>query len=142
MSCPTLNPAWKYKKEIKNIFDKKFLKEKDLALEPINFFLEANNHINYNNSKSGNISTPKIKNKNEEKPKKKSLINSGLYSSNIIIVQSMTEGDSNYNSFNQIEKEVEKINKLITRSKSKKNKKNTLKQKGLNGQNLKKFEIV
>ena len=141
MSNPIINPAWKYKKEIKNIFDENFLNEKDLALEPINFFLEENNNIN-NNTKSGNISASKIKNKKEEKPKKKSLKNSGLYSSNIIIVQSIPEGDSNDNSFNQIEKEVEKINKLITRNKSKKNKKNALKQKGLNGSNSAKFEIV
>ena len=135
-----LNPAWKYKKEVIDIFDKKFLNEKDLALQPLNFLFEESNNINNNNSKSIN-SPPSPKNKNQfkEKQKKKSLRNSGLYSSNIIIVQSISDGDSEDSSLNQIEKEVNKLKKLLKRSKSKKYKKKNIKQKGNRSSNSAKF---
>ena len=54
MSAITLKSTWKYKIEPTNIFDDNFLKEKDSALQPIDFFIEdqiliSNNNIIYIN---------------------------------------------------------------------------------------------
>ena len=160
MSSFPLKSAWKYKIELINVFNEKFLKEKDIALQPINFILDIdNNNINTNNNdnnkdelnskkkSNNNISIKnsqkdekekksgkspksiKTKEKKNEPPKKMSLKNSGLYSSNIVIVQSITDGDSQGSSSDPIEKEVEKIKKMMTRSKSKKYKKKSSKSK-------------
>ena len=45
MSTITLKSAWKYKIDLINIFDEKFLNEKDIALQPLNFILEINDDI-------------------------------------------------------------------------------------------------
>ena len=119
MSSNSLKTAWKYKTEPKDIFDDKFLNEKDLALQPINFLLEAEIIVDNKNLSLDN---------KKERPKKKSLKESDLYDSNIIIIQELSYDESEPTSINQIEKEVEKINKLILR-KSKKNKKNLSKSK-------------
>ena len=154
MSNFILKSAWKEKIDIINIFDEKFLNEKDIALQPISFILDINNNLNNDNlnknpplSKNSTLTknkkeekdkSPKITKKNTSK--RKSLKNSGLYNSNIIIVQSITDEDGDDDSsFNQIEKEVEKIKRMMTKSKSKKNKKRLSKPKGLKGSNSAKF---
>ena len=119
MSSNSLKTAWKYKTEPKDIFDDKFLNEKDLALQPINFLLDAEIIVDNKNLSLDN---------KKERSKKKSLKESDLYDSNIIIIQELSYDESEPTSINQIEKEVEKINKLILR-KSKKNKKNLSKSK-------------
>jgi hypothetical protein len=146
MSSSILNSAWKYKIEIINVFDEKFLNDKDIALQPISFISDNNNDningennnikdnansINSNMEKkpSKNLSvkykkddkSSKSKSKSKKKDiKRKSLNNSDLYSSNIVIIQSRTDDDSNGSSLDPIEKEVEKIKKMMTRSRSKK----------------------
>ena len=59
----------------------------------------------------------------KKKTKKKSLKESDLYDSNIVIIQTVSENDSELTAMNQIEKEVEKINKIILKKKLKKSKK-------------------
>ena len=158
MSNYILKSAWKKKMEIINIFDEKFLNEKDIALQPITFILETSNNLISNNLKNKNLpsnnnteSVKSIKSKNEEKDKspkinkkntskkKKSIRNSGLYSSNIVIVQSITDGDNDGESSFNIEREVQKIKRMMTKSKSKKNKKKISLPKGLKGSNSAKF---
>ena len=134
MSSTILNSAWKRKIQLINVFDEKFLNEKDIALQPINFILDKDNSpkkqltnkgfsINNNNIQNKN-SNEEIKKQKKRETKKKSIKSyksSGLYNSNIVIIQSLT-ADSERSSLNQIEKEVEKLNKIINKSKSKKNK--------------------
>lgn len=169
MCSVPLNSAWKNKMELIDIFDEKFLNEKNIALQPISFNLDIDNNnttTNNNNLTTDNNSTTsnkielkesqnskKKKNKNDEKAdslpksqkspkspkskqrkkelKKPSLSNSELYSSNIVIVQSLGDGASNCSSVDPIEKEVEKIKKMMTRSRSKKYKRKNSKSKGL-----------
>ena len=138
MSSTILNSAWKHKIQIINIFDEKFLNEKDIALQPINLILDKDNSpdnspkkqltnkgfsINNNNNIQKKNSNKEIKKQKKREAKKsiKSYKSSGLYNSNIVIVQSLT-ADSERSSLNQIEKEVEKLKKIINKSKSKKNK--------------------
>ena len=157
MSNYILKSAWKEKIEIINIFDEKFLNEKDIALQPITCILETNNNLINDNLQNKNIASSRntgsiqsIKSKKEEKdkspkvkskntPRKKSIRNSGLYSSNIVIVQSITDGDNDGESSFNIEREVQKIKRMMTKSKSKKNKKKSIKPKGLKGSNSAKF---
>ncbi len=158
MCSITLNSAWKYKVEIINIFDEKFLNEKDIALQPITSIL--NNDINNTNNNDDNTkknnnnntnqslkpkqskpsNTISAKSKKDDKSpksrkskkrdyKRKSMSNSDLYSSNIVIVQSIAEGDSRGSSIDPIEKEVEKIKKMMARNRSKKYKKKNTKSK-------------
>ena len=121
MSSTRLKTAWKEKVEPSNCFDEHFLNEKDLALQPISSFFEAENDILQNN-----ISLNKI---NEGHIKKKSLKASDLYDSNIVIVQTVSENESELTAFNQIEKEVEKINKIILNKKMKKKSKSKKKNR-------------
>ena len=117
MSGIKLNTAWKEKVEPNNFFDDKFLNEKDKALQPLSELFEASNDLPSNTDK-----TP-LKKISEEKNKKKSLKESDLYDSNIVIIQTVSENDSELTAMNQIEKEVEKINKIILKKKLKKSKK-------------------
>ncbi len=144
-----LKSAWKYKIELKDIFDEKFLNEKDIALQPISFILEKENNLinntlkhKKNMSANNNIIVKNKKDEEKEKksqkskkpdlpPKKKSLKKYEIYSSNIVIVQSITDGGSQDSSVDQIGKEVEKLKKFIKRSMTKYSKKNTSKSKGL-----------
>ena len=106
-----LNSDWKEKIELNNnIFDEKFLNEKDLALQPIEFFFEPEKEDLSN--KTINKKILSLDNKKEKKPRK-SLKESDLYDSNIVIVQTASDYDSEENTINQFEKEIEKINKLI-----------------------------
>ena len=96
-----LKSAWKDKIEPTNVFDDNFLNQKDLALQPLESIFEAENELNENNI---------------------SLQNSDIYDSNIIIIQSVSDDESENTSLNRIEKEVEKINKIIkNKLKKKKN---------------------
>ena len=107
-----LKSAWKEKIEPNNIFDEKFLNEKDLALQPIEFLFEIENE---NLSKKNiNKKILSLDNKKEKKSRK-SLKESDLYDSNIVIVQTASDYDSEENTINQFEKEIQKINKLISK---------------------------
>ena len=137
MSSFPLKCSWKYKMKLINIFDENFLKEKDLALQPIDLNIQLDNSFNKNNLTKKDISTNdsiQLKNEGKERktlklpnnlevPKKKSLKSSDLYSSNIVIIQSMTEDGSVCSSINKIEREIKKINRMISRSRTKKPKK-------------------
>ena len=126
MSSISLNAALKYKNEPINIFDNNFLNEKDLALQPMNFIIDAENFLINDNINNKNLS---LNTNIKERPKKKSLKESDLYDSNIIIVQEQSDDDESIpTSYNQIEKEVEKINKIIL-NKLKKNKRKSSKSK-------------
>ena len=142
----SLKCAWKNKINIVNSFDEAFLKEKDIALQSISFLFAEDNNLNKeengkrkSTSSRNNLS---LKNKKEEKnsqktketsklkkiesPKRrKSLNTSDLYSSNIVIVTDNGSGDS---SFNRIEREVEKLKKMMTKSRSKKGKRKSNKK--------------
>jgi hypothetical protein len=120
MSSIKLKTAWKEKVEPNNFFDDIFLNEKDKALQPISELFETTNDIPSNNDKIP------LNNINEEKIKKKSLKSfkeSDLYDSNIVIIQTVSENESELTAMNQFEKEVEKINKIILKKKLKKAKK-------------------
>ncbi len=122
MSSNILKSAWKEKIDINNCFDDNFLSEKDKALQPLEFLFESQNDIILNDKNLLN----KI---NEENPRKKSLKESDLYDSNIVIIQTLSENESELTTFNQIEKQVEEINKIILNKKLKKLKKQSSKSK-------------
>ena len=149
MSSITLKSAWKYKIDLINMFDEKFLNEKDIALQPLNFILEINDEFiqenakKKNNSNNNNISIKKTKEekdkasktkkskktKSKDTSRKKSIRNSsGLYSSNIVIVNSMTDG-SECSSINKLEREVAKLKRMMSRGRSKKTNKRFSKTK-------------
>ena len=69
MSSITLKSAWKYKIDLINIFDEKFLNEKDIALQPINFILEINDDIIQENLKKNNSINNKLSIKNQKRKK-------------------------------------------------------------------------
>lgn len=159
MSSITLKSAWKYKIDLINIFDEKFLNEKDKALQPINFILEINDDIIQENLKKNNSINNKLsikkskeekdksskakkskKSKNKETPRRKSIKNSSdLYSSNIVIVNSMTEDGSECSSINKLEREVEKLKRMMSRGRSKKNNKKSSKSKPLKNSHSAKY---
>ena len=116
MSSTSMKTAWKFKIEPTNVFDDKFLNEKDFALQPINFMLEAGNLLNSENDinrlNSKNLSL-QVKDKN----KRKSLKESDLYDSNIIIVHELEDEDSASSSSNQLQKEIKKLCKMLNHKK-------------------------
>jgi len=153
------NSIWKLKIEHVNIFDEDFLVSKDEALQPINIFFENEEKIDLNNNqvKNKHLSLKTIKVNEEEKrterskkskrsqksqkstsntnkssARKKSIRNSQLYSSNIIIVNE--EDDEDRSPTDPIEKEVEKLKKLMAKTKKIKKKKNKKSSKSLNKQ--------
>ena len=130
MSSNILKSAWKEKIDINNCFDDNFLSEKDKALQPLEFLFESQNDIILNDKNLLN----KI---NEENPRKKSLKESDLYDSNIVIIQTLSENESELTTFNRIEKQVEEINKIILNKKLKKLKKQSSKSKKLKYKNRK-----
>ena len=71
MSNYILNSAWKNKMKLKNIFNEKFLNEKDLALQPISFIetenILINDKLKNKNSSSSNNLVIKIKKENKER---------------------------------------------------------------------------
>jgi hypothetical protein len=160
MSTITLKSAWKYKIDLINIFDEKFLNEKDIALQPISLILEINDNIIQENAKTKNnsnnnnilIKKPKEekdksskakkskKSKSKETSRKKSIRNSSdLYSSNIVIVNSMTEDGSGCSSINKIEREVAKLKRLMSRGRSKKTNKRSSKSKSIKNSHSAKY---
>ena len=86
-----------------NIFNEKFLKDKDDALKPIEFLFESF-------EENEDETLPSQKKLNEKSINK--ISKSFSFNSNIIIVESSSENskDSDFN--NLIEKEIEKINTL------------------------------
>ena len=120
MSSTSLKTACKFKIEPTNIFDDNFLSEKDYALQPINFWLEAENLLNNENDIN------RLNNKNlslqiKDKYQRKSLKESDLYDSNIIIVHELADEDSASSSSNRLQKEIKKLNKMLRKKKSKNN---------------------
>ena len=57
----------------------------------------------------------------------------------MVIVQSITDGDSNDDSSFNIEKEVEKLKRMMTKNKSKKNKNCSSKAKGVKSSSSAKY---
>ena len=115
MLSNTFKSSWKKKIEPINCFDNNFLNEKDKALEPLQFLLDSEDILSEKNINNNKLT---IKNeKNKGRGKKKSLKESDLYDSNIVIIESVSEDESEPTTFNQIEKQVKKINKLIKKSK-------------------------
>ena len=57
----------------------------------------------------------------KDKFKRKSLKESDLYDSNIIIVQELEDEDSDSSSSDQLQKEIKKLIKMLRKSKGKKN---------------------
>jgi hypothetical protein len=109
MSSIALKSAWKYKIDPTNIFDDNFLKEKDSALKPIDFFLKDQILISNDNINNKNISI-----NNEEIHKKNSIKESDIYDSNIIIIKEQSDEETEFTSFNnQLGKEIQKINSLM-----------------------------
>ena len=120
MSSTSLKTACKFKIEPTNIFDDNFLSEKDFALQPINFWLEAENLLSNENDIN------RLNNKNlslqiKDKYQRKSLKESDLYDSNIIIVHELADEDSASSSSNRLQKEIKKLNKMLRKKKSKNN---------------------
>ena len=111
MLSNSLKSAWKEKIEPNNIFDQKFLNEKDLALQPIEFLFETEKEFLSNKKLNNRFSS--IDNKIDKNPRKKSLKESDIYDSNIVIVKTASDYDSEDNTIYQFEKEIEKINKII-----------------------------
>ena len=111
MLSNSLKSAWKEKIEPNNIFDQKFLNEKDLALQPIEFLFETEKEFLSNKKINNRFSS--IDNKIDKNPRKKSLKESDIYDSNIVIVKTASDYDSEDNTIYQFEKEIEKINKII-----------------------------
>ena len=117
MLSHTFNSSWKEKIEPSNFFDDNFLNQKNKALEPLQFLFESEDILRQNQN---NLSNNKLTLKNEkhiERERKKSLKESDLYNSNIIIIESVSEDESEPTTFNKIEKEVKKINILLKNSK-------------------------
>lgn len=143
------NSICKVKIEHVNIFDENFLVSKDEALQPINIFFEnedrddlndnriKGNHLSLKNihenveekrterskkskrSKKSQKSLKSTNNTNKKSARKKSIRNSQLYNSNIIIVN---DEEEDLSPTDPVEKEVEKLKRLMARSKKKKNK--------------------
>ena len=113
MLSNSLKSAWKEKIEPNNIFDQKFLNEKDLALQPIEFLFETEKEFLSNKKLNNRFSS--IDNKIDKNPRKKSLKESDIYDSNIVIVKTASDYDSEDNTIYQFDKEIEKINKIISK---------------------------
>ena len=117
-----LNSIWKVKIDYENIFDEDFLVSKDEALQPINIFFENEEGKSTEISKRSQKSQKSTSNTNKRSARKKSIRDSQLYDSNIIIVNDDEEEDRSPT--DPIVKEVEKFKKLMAQSKKKKKKKN------------------
>ena len=144
MSAKSLSFKMKNKLEPINQFDKDFLNSKDVALQPIAYFFDTDckeelpskeRHLSLKNKKAKNgkksdrskkselsqQSQKSTNNTNKKSNRKKSIHDSQLYNSNIVIVQYNDEDDK-YSSTDEIGKEIEKLQKLLSKSKEKKKK--------------------
>ena len=120
MSSTSMETAFKFKIEPKNIFDDKFLNEKDFALQPINFLLEAENLLN-NENDINRLNNKNLSLQKKDKFKRKSLKESDLYDSNIVIVQELEDEDGDASPSNKLQKEIKKLVKMLRKTKDKKN---------------------
>ena len=107
--------SWKKKTEPINHFDNNFLNEKNKALEPLQFLFESEDILSKNDINK-NKSTLKNKS-NKDNKRKKSLKESDLYDSNIIIIESISEDESELTSLSKIERQVKKIDKQMKKDK-------------------------
>ena len=115
-----------------------FLTSKDKALEPIKFLFGNDEDLDLgakvrhlsiktkkekksDRSKKSRKSQKSTSNTNKKIERKKSIRDSQLYSSNIVIVHNDEEEDED-SSTDPIEKEVEKLKKLMSKSRAKKKK--------------------
>ena len=138
MSNDNINKSVVQKSESINKFVDEFLTSKDRALEPIKFLFENEEEmdlspkvrhlsIKVKKERKTDISKKSKKykdstsNTNKKSARRKSLRESQLYSSNIVIVHHDDEDEEN-SSTDPIEKEVEKLQKLMSKSKGKKKK--------------------
>ena len=121
-----------------NQFVNEFLTSKDKALEPIKFLFENDEDLDLSpkvrhlsikvkkdkrtdGSKKSRKSKGSTSNTNKKSARRKSVRDSQLYSSNIVIVHNDEEEDEK-SSTDPIEKEVEKLQKLMSKSRTKKKK--------------------
>ncbi len=133
-----INKSAIQKSESINQFVDEFLTSKDKALEPIKFLFDNDENIDLgakvrhlsikakkekksDRSKKSKKSQKSTSNTNKKSARKKSLRDSQLYSSNIVIVYNDEEEDED-SSTDPIEKEVEKLKKLMSKSRAKKKK--------------------
>jgi len=134
MSSTSMKTAWKFKIEPTNVFDDKFLNEKDFALQPINFMLEAGNLLNSEND-INRLNSKNLFLQVKDKNKRKSLKESDLYDSNIIIVHELQDEDSASSSSNQLQKEIKKLCKMLNHKK--KGKRNISQSKKITSKSVK-----
>ena len=99
MSSPFSKSDLESKTEENNFIDI-FLREKDLAMQSLDFILEAEKFLE---EKENDIII--------NKKNKKNIKDSALYDSNIIIMQTLSDEE---NEPTQIEREIEKLNKLLS----------------------------
>ena len=99
MSSPFSKSDLESKTEENNFIDI-FLREKDLAMQSLDFILEAEKFLE---EKENDIII--------NKKNKKNIKDSSLYDSNIIIMQTLSDEE---NEPTQIEREIEKLNKLLS----------------------------
>ena len=149
MSSNSISSKMKKKEEPRNIFDDEFLTSKDLALQPITFFYESNNNLEEIPIKERHLSLKSKRVEKEQKPessrksqksqksqkstsntnkkseKRKSMRDSQVYSSNIVIIHNDDDENDDCSYTDPIEKEVEKLKKLMSKSKEKKKRKNS-----------------
>ena len=122
-----------------NQFVNEFLSSKDKALEPIKFLFENDEDLDLSpkvrhlsikakkdrksdrSSKKSKKSKNSTNNTNKKSARRKSARESQLYSSNIVIVHN-DEEENEESSTDPIEKEVEKLQKLMSKSRTKKKK--------------------
>lgn len=167
MSSISISSTMKKKTEPKDVFDDEFLTSKDLALQPITFFYESNSNLEEipvkgrhlslkskktekdkksdrsrksrksHKSQKSQKSQKSTSNTNKKSEKRKSVRESQVYSSNIVIIQNDEENDD-CSSTDPIEKEVAKLKKLMSKSKEKKKKINNKSSRAkFNGSNSK-----
>ena len=104
MSLSISKLSLEYKAEESITFISNFLKEKDLAMQPLDFILEAEKLLDEEENDT-------LINKNDKKNILKKLKDSDLYDSNIVIIQTLSDIE---NEPTQIEKEVEKLKKILS----------------------------
>ena len=103
MSSSFSKIALQYKIEEKNTFFDNFLKEKDLAMQSLDFIFEAEKILD---EEENDVITNK-----KDKIKKRNFKDSTLYNSNIVIIQTLSDDE---NEPTQIEKEIAKLDKLLS----------------------------
>ena len=142
MSLNSTSPKTNSKIEPINCFDEEFLNSKDLALRPINIFFETESILEELPSKTKHLSLKKEKKIKKERKSDKSLRSENskkstsnneckksgrkksvtqIYSSNIVIIHN--DDNEDCSSTDPIEKELEKLKKLMAKNKNKKKQK-------------------